>query len=63
MITIHRILTGAAALGIALVGMPPYTTYAAAEAGIAAFGEALRRESTARVCTCSPSIPARPAPR
>ncbi len=30
--------------GIALVGMPFYTTYAAAKAGIAAFGEALRRE-------------------
>jgi short-subunit dehydrogenase len=30
--------------GIALVGMPFYTTYAAVKAGIAHFGEALRRE-------------------
>lgn len=30
--------------GIALVGMPFYTTYAAAKADIAALGEALRRE-------------------
>lgn len=30
--------------GIALIGMPFYTTYAAVKAGIAHFGEALRRE-------------------
>ena len=30
--------------GIALIGMPFYTTYAATKAGIAHFGEALRRE-------------------
>lgn len=30
--------------GIALVGMPFYTTYAATKAGLAHFGEALRRE-------------------
>lgn len=32
------------ASGIALVGAPFYTTYAAAKAGLARFGEALRRE-------------------
>jgi uncharacterized oxidoreductase len=32
------------ASGIALIGMPFYTTYAAAKAGLARFGEALRRE-------------------
>jgi short-subunit dehydrogenase len=32
------------ASGIALIGMPFYTTYAAAKAGLAHFGEALRRE-------------------
>lgn len=32
--------------GIALIGMPFYTTYAAAKAGLARFGEALRRELT-----------------
>lgn len=32
------------ASGIALVGIPFYTTYAAAKAGLARFGEALRRE-------------------
>lgn len=30
--------------GLALIGMPFYTTYAATKAGIAHFGEALRRE-------------------
>jgi len=30
--------------GIALIGMPFYATYAAAKAGLARFGEALRRE-------------------
>jgi short-subunit dehydrogenase len=30
--------------GIALIGVPFYATYAAAEAGLARFGEALRRE-------------------
>jgi len=30
--------------GIALVGAPFYTTYAAAKAGLSRFGEALRRE-------------------
>ena len=30
--------------GIALIGAPFYTTYAAAKAGLARFGEALRRE-------------------
>ncbi|GLQ51867.1 SDR family NAD(P)-dependent oxidoreductase [Dyella flava] len=34
------------ASGIALIGMPFYTTYAAAKAGLARFGEALRRELT-----------------
>lgn len=32
--------------GIALVGLPFYTTYAAVKAGVAHFGEALRREMT-----------------
>lgn len=32
------------ASGIALIGMPFYTTYAAVKAGLARFGEALRRE-------------------
>ncbi len=32
------------ASGIALIGMPFYATYAAAKAGLARFGEALRRE-------------------
>ncbi|WP_433800353.1 SDR family NAD(P)-dependent oxidoreductase [Actinomycetospora sp. CA-084318] len=32
------------ASGIALVGLPFYTTYAASKAGVAAFGHALRRE-------------------
>jgi len=32
------------ASGIALIGMPFYTTYAAAKAGLSRFGEALRRE-------------------
>ncbi|RKR45245.1 SDR family NAD(P)-dependent oxidoreductase [Paraburkholderia sp. BL17N1] len=32
------------ASGIALIGMPFYTTYAAVKAGLAHFGEALRRE-------------------
>jgi len=32
------------ASGIALIGLPFYTTYAAAKAGLARFGEALRRE-------------------
>lgn len=30
--------------GIALIGVPFYATYAAAKAGLARFGEALRRE-------------------
>jgi short-subunit dehydrogenase len=34
------------ASGIALIGMPFYTTYAAVKAGLAHFGEALRRELT-----------------
>jgi short-subunit dehydrogenase len=35
------------ASGIALIGMPFYTTYAAVKAGLARFGEALRRELSA----------------
>lgn len=34
------------ASGIALIGMPFYTTYAAVKAGLARFGESLRRELT-----------------
>jgi NAD(P)-dependent dehydrogenase (short-subunit alcohol dehydrogenase family) len=44
--------------GIALVGMPFYTTYAAVKAGLAHFGEALRRElqgEGVRVLTVYPS--------
>jgi uncharacterized oxidoreductase len=43
--------------GIALIGMPFYTTYAAAKAGLAHFGEALRRELSGegvRVLTAYP---------
>jgi uncharacterized oxidoreductase len=36
----------------ALTGVPFYGTYAATKAGLARFGEALRRELKARACTC-----------
>jgi uncharacterized oxidoreductase len=44
--------------GIALIGMPFYATYASTKAGLARFGEALRRElmgEGVRVMTAYPS--------
>jgi short-subunit dehydrogenase len=40
----QRVLITGGSSGIALMGAPFYTTYAAVKAGLARFGEALRRE-------------------